>query len=542
MAYKYGIDFGTTNSSIGICFFEDESVHTYIVEMRQKHPVAVLPSIAYLTEEKIYVGDDAKNAFCDIRKNNNGQYIKQIKMMLERKRNNLNYTVGKKTISGDEVIAAFFRKLRIEAEKHVKYLEIEMDGVVLGVPVAFDEVAKDVLRRALYKAGFYSSEEEAEEKTQFVSEPLAVAINYGLDLKQDKTVFIFDFGGGTLDVALVNLKQNIENDILHPHEVIAKDRLSKAGEEINRLFFVNLICKKYGKNFICRQFGISENWSASELWEWMTQNPVGIQMIDKIEECKCELSKRAKTEFSFLGGSVVLDKRNFTKDEFEDAIYDILDEIEELVMSCIDEAIDKDAIEDEYDVDQVIIAGGSSLIPAVQEILYNRFNKHFSLKEDKEDEVIKRMAKYKNNIDSEVMTSIVRGLARVGYESDNMIEDVVDCDYGIMDDMSDNMIVILKKGMSLKENRFNKANFEGIYQDIRCEDRDAAFIKLRVVQRTPDDLKRLGTITINELGGFKYRIYMTIDEECGTLEVNLYDKIKQRWIKIPTKEGIFEIK
>lgn len=541
MAYRYGIDFGTTNSSIAICFYEDESVHTYIVEMRQKHPVAVLPSIAYITEDKIYVGDDAKNAFCDA-KNDDGQYIKQIKMMLERKRNNLSYIVGKKTISGEDVIAEFFRKLRIEAEKHAKDLEMEMDGVVLGVPVAFDEVAKDVLRRALYKAGFYSSEKEAEEKTQFVSEPLAVAINYGLDLKQDKTVFIFDFGGGTLDVALVNLKQNIENDILHPHEVIAKDRLSKAGEEINRLFFINMVCKKYGKNTICRQFGVSEKWTADELWEWMTQNPVGIQMIDKIEESKCELSKRAKTEFSFLGGSVILEKRNFTRDEFEDAICDILDEIDDLVASCIEEAIEKEAIEDEYDVDQVIIAGGSSLIPAVQEILYTRFNKHFSLKEDKEDEVIKRMAKYKNNIDSEVMTSIVRGLARVGYESNNMLEDVVDCDYGIWDDEKDNLIVILRKGTPIKDTKFNKATFEGIYRKVKCKDKEASSVDIKVYQRTPDSLNKLGTITINELGGFKYRIYMTIDRDCGILEVIMYDTIKQRWIKIPTKEGIFEIK
>ena len=541
MSYKYGIDFGTTNSSIAICFSEDDSIHTYVVEMRQKHPVAVLPSIAYITETKIFVGDEAKDAFCDGGKTGNGQYIKQIKMMLEKKRNNLSYTVGTKTVAGVDIIAEFFRRLRIEAEKHAEYLEIDMDGVVLGVPVAFDEVAKDVLRTALYKAGFYRSEEEAEEKTQFVSEPLAVAINYGLDLKQDKTVFIFDFGGGTLDVALVNLKKNIENDILHPHETIATDRLSKAGEEINRLFFVNSICKKYGKSSICKQFKIPESWSSDELWNWMLRDPVGIRLIDRIEECKCDLSKRAKADFSFFGGSVNLEKKYFTKDDFEDSIYDILDEIEELIDSCMEEAIKKGELEDEYDVDQVIIAGGSSLIPAVQEILYNHFNKHFSLKEDKEDEVIKRMAKYKNNIDSEVLTSIVRGLARAGYESGSIPKRVVECDYGIWDDVNDNMIVILKKGTPLKEIYFNKSNFEGKYRKIKCEDKGASSMDIKVYQRTPDSLNKLGTITINELGGFRYRIYMTIDEDYGTLEVMLYDTNRSRWIKIPTKESVFEI-
>ena len=542
MAYKYGIDFGTTNSSIAICFFEDESVHTYVVEMRQKHPVAVLPSIAYITENKIYIGDDAKDAFCDSSSEDDGQYIKQIKMLLEKKRNNLSYTVGNKTIQGVDIIAEFFRKLRIEAEKHVEYLEIDMDGVVLGVPVAFDEVAKDVLKTALYKAGFYNSMDEADDKTVFVSEPLAVAINYGLDLKQDKRVFVFDFGGGTLDLALVNLKKNIENDILHPHEVISKARLTKAGEEINKLFFVNSVCKKYGKKTICKQLGFAENLSYDELWERMLQDPVGIRLIDRVEECKCELSKRAKTDFSFIGGNVVLDKRSFTKDDFEDAIYDLLDEIEELIEECIEEGIDKGEIEDEYEVDQVIIAGGSSLIPCVQDILYNHFNKHFSLKEDKEDEVVKKMARHKNNIDSEVMTSIVRGLARVGYESDKLYEDVVDCDYGIWDDVNDNLIVILKKGTPLKEQRFNKSNFEGKFRKIKCEDKDASTMNIKVYQRTPDSMNRLGTISINELGGFKYKIYMTIDEDCGMLEVMLYDTNRARWIKIPTKESVFEIK
>lgn len=541
MAYKYGIDFGTTNSSIAICFSEDDSIHTYVVEMRQKHPVAVLPSIAYVTKDKIYVGDDAKDAFCDPNSNTHGQYIKQIKMQLERKRNNLQYTVDGVTIQGVDIIAEFFRKLRIEAEKHVEYLEIEMDGVVLGVPVAFDEVAKNVLKAALVKAGFYKSEREADLKTQFVSEPLAVAINYGLDLRQDKTVFIFDFGGGTLDVALVNLKKNIENDILHPHEVISKDRLSKAGEEINKLFFKNAILPKYGKSFLCRQFRVNESWSVDELWQWMVNDPVGIQLIDRVEECKIDLSKRAKADFSFIGGNIILDRRVFTKDDFEDAIYDLIDEIEELIDNCLEEAIDKDEIEDEYDIDQVIIAGGSSLIPAVQEILYNHFNKRFSLKEDRPDEVVKKIAKHKNNIDSEVMTSIVRGLARVGYESDNMIEDVVDCDYGIWDSVKNNMIVILEKGTPIRETKFNKANLEGKYRNIKCADEDAAAMDLQVYQRTPDSVNRLGTITIHDLGGFKYRIYMTIDEDCGTLEVMLYDKNRSRWIKIPTKESVFDI-
>lgn len=525
MAYKYGIDFGTTNSSIAICYEEDNKKTIHTIKLRDKHPNYVLPSVAFITEDKIFVGDDAVDAFCDPEYFAKGQFIKQIKIMLEKKRNNLSYTVGNKTVSGEDIIAEIFRRLRIEAQKHTDYLELDMDGVVLGVPVAFDEVAKDVLRNALYKAGFYKSLSEAESKTQFVSEPLAVAINYGLDLKQDKTVFIFDFGGGTLDVALVNLKQNIENDILHPHEVIAKDRLTKAGEEINRLFFVNSICPKYGRTKLARQFNVPEDWTADEIWDWMLQNPIGIRFIDAIEECKCDLSYKFNTELSFIGGTVALEPKKFTRDDFDLAISDVLDDIRELIENCIEEGIDKEAIENQYDVDQAIIAGGSSLIPVVQTILYDFFNKHLTVKKE-----------------SEVLSSIVRGLAIVGFESSRLVDDVVDCDYGIWDDKNENLIVILEKGTPIKQTKFNQFTLDGKYRRIKCEDTNASHINIKVYQKTPDSLNRLGTITIHELGGFRYRIYMTISEDCGTLDVMLYDSIKSSWIKIPTKESSFIIK
>ena len=541
MAYKYGIDFGTTNSSIALCFCEEDGVHTYVVEMRQRHPVTVLPSLAYVTKDSIYVGDEAKNCFCDSGNYEKGLFIKQIKSQLEKERNDLRYVIDGKTVYGVDIIAEIFKKLRLEAEKHLEYLEIEMNGVVLGVPVAFDESAKNILKKALVKAGFYKSLKEADKQTQFVSEPLAVAVHYGINLRENKKVFIFDFGGGTLDVALVNLKNNIENDILHPHEVIAKERLSKAGEEINRLFFINAIVPKYGIKNILRQFNINKSFSGEELWQWMLNDPVGIQLIDEVEECKMDLSRRVKVFFSFIGGPVVLDKELITRDNFERAIDDMLEDIDNLIENCLDAACESGEIEDEYDIDQVIIAGGSSLIPAVQELLHDRFNRRFSLMEDREDLAVRRIAKHKNYIDSEVMTSIVRGLAHVGYESQSMIEDIVDCDYGILDSLNNDMIVVLGKGIPIKDTKINKKTRKGISRRIKCVDQNASRMSLDVVQRTPDSLNKLGTIKISDLGTYQYRIYMTIDKEYGTLEVLLLDYNKDRWIKIPTDQGVYNI-
>ena len=147
MAYKYGIDFGTTNSSIAICFVgEDQKKHTYVVERDREHPpFSVLPSLFYLDEKSIWVGDEAENKYCNQIGNVKGTLIKKIKLFLESKRQNLTYQVESRTYSGAEIIAELFRKLREDAEKHLDYLGIQMDGVVLGVPVAYDQIAKNVL-------------------------------------------------------------------------------------------------------------------------------------------------------------------------------------------------------------------------------------------------------------------------------------------------------------------------------------------------------------------------------------------------------------
>ena len=78
----------------------------------------------------------------------------------------------------------------------------------MGVPVQYGDIQKNVLKKALVRAGFYKDANEAEKKTEFVSEPIAVAVHYGLDLQKDTTVLVFDFGGGTLDLAIVNLKRS----------------------------------------------------------------------------------------------------------------------------------------------------------------------------------------------------------------------------------------------------------------------------------------------------------------------------------------------
>lgn len=544
MAYKYGIDFGTTNSSIAICFIgDDEEKHTLVVDRERPHPpFTLLPSLFYIDENEILVGDEAEYKYCNMKGDDNrGIFVKKIKLFLEKKGQNLNYKVGDKVYDGCDIIAELFRRLREDAEKHIAYLDnVQMDGVVIGVPVAFDQIAKNILTEALYKAGFYQSLEEASRKTEFVSEPIAVAIHYGLDLKKDMTVMIYDHGGGTLDLAIVNLKENIEDDVLHPHETISKDRRNYGGEELTRMFFVNCFCKdkKYGRANLCRKFGLPTDLSENELWMKLVEMPEGIKLIQSIEECKCELSKKIESKFSFVGTKVVLDVKTFYREEFEESIQEVLDSIDEMIDDCL-EAGD---IDDPYDIDKVIIAGGSSLIPAIQEIITSKFGYNkLAVKGVDDDKFVKEVARIKG-AESQVLTSIVRGLARVGFERTQLVEDVVDCSFGLWDGIRNNYIEIIPAGIPVKDTEFSKLTQEGLNKEVECPMSTATAVDVPVYQRKYDGDHKLGTICIRHPGSMQYRIYMTIHPESGMLEVILYDIKQKRWIDdIPLNERRYEI-
>ena len=542
MAYKYGIDFGTTNSSIALHFSgDDDEQHTYVVEMRKTLPKVVLPSLFFVDDGKIWVGDEAEEKSGAKGENiSKNQFIKKIKLDLEAQGQNLVYDLDGRKVKGVDLIAELLKKLRLEAEVHAKDLELDMDGVVMGVPVEYDQIAKNVLIEALYKAGFYTSLSEACKKTEFVSEPIAVAIHYGLDLKKDMTVLVFDFGGGTLDLALVNLKENLGENILHPHTTIAKVRDTIGGEELNKLFFINSFCKpnKYGKEKIARAFGLSSSLSEIELWEGLLKKSQGIKFIREIERCKCDLSKRSHCKFSFIGRNVVLNEKTFYRDDFVMAIDEILRKIKMLINKCLEQG----NITDPYEIDRVILAGGSSLIPAVQDILADEFGyNHVQVKDDENDEFVKKYAS--SSLDSEVLTSIVRGLAMVGYKNNQLVEDVVDCDYGLWDDAKQIFLPIIEKGIPVKETRFNKLAQQGKYRLVQCIDMNPSTVEVKVFQNNLNGYHKLGTISIPHPGGKKYKIYMTIDEENGMLEVVLYDVVRHSWIEdIPLNERRYELK
>lgn len=538
MIYKYGIDFGTTNSSIAMRFIgDDKEEHTLVVDVKNTLPRETIPSVVLFGENgHIYAGVDALNRYMQGGLNSKKfRYIKKIKLDLEKYGSRLEYQVGNCKVKGVDLIAEILKTLRLKAEKEAQDLGLDMSGVVMGVPVQYGDIQKNVLKEALLKAGFYKTPEAVDACTEFVSEPIAVAVHYGLNLTHDTTVLVFDFGGGTLDLAIVNLKNQVSPDRLHPHQTLSKERITLGGEELTRLFFINSFCnqKKYGLKRICGEFGFNKNLTPVQVWEKLLKCEDGIRFIEEIEKCKCDLSKASKYRFSFIGPNIQFEEKIFYRDDFTAAIESKLEEIDELIDVCLENG----NITDAFDIDYVILAGGSSMIPAVQDLLIDRFGrKRVSSKMATPDKFVKNIKKNLAN-ESEVLTSIVRGLAMVGCKNQELIDDLVDSDYGVWDSIANDFIPIIRKGTPVKKTTLDIISKQGMYEAVECIDKDVSSVEVCVYQRNLTGEHQLGIINIPNPGGKKYRIYMQVDKKKGTLEVTIYDTIKQRWIdEIPLNE------
>lgn len=546
MVYKYGIDFGTTNSSIGLCLIgTDQKEHTYIAEVRDSRPQEVVPSVAFIREDKKHGNKLQISMLEDARSRGklqgDGVCIKRIKLALEEQGSALTCRVGHRTVKGVEVLAEMFRYLRLRGMRLADELKVDTSGVVLGVPVEYGDVEKNVLKEALFKAGFYKSLEDAEQRTEFVSEPIAVAVHYGLNLSDDKTVLVFDFGGGTLDVAILNLKKQVGKDKLHPHEVLAKERLTLGGEELSRLFFVKCFCSldKYGTKRIAKALKLNRGISSDELWEKLPTVPGGMDFIEELERCKFALSYAKKYDFSFSGAHSNLETVTFYRDDFEMAIEDALAKIDALLEDALTDA----QLDDAYDIDQVILAGGSSLIPAVQTLLVDKFgDRRVSSSPITDGHREGRAVRGNLAKESEALTSIVRGLSMVGCREESRVEDIVDSDYGVMDSKLKEFFPIIKRGTLVSATIVNQVTQEGIYEDFQASDMRATSIRIEVCQRKQGTVTLLGTIRIANPGSKKYSIYMQVNRKKGMLQVIIYDRGHQRWIsEIPLNERIFTV-
>ena len=321
MAKIIGIDLGTTFSAVSVM----EGGKPKIIPNTEGNNTT--PSVVSINGSEVLVGDIARRGAIANPKNT----IRSIKRLMGTKKMT---KIEDKEYSPEQVSAMILQKLKKDAEA---YLGHEVTDAVITVPAYFGDAQRNATKDAGAIAGLNVK--------RIINEPTAAALAYGLDKSHDHTILVFDFGGGTFDVSLLELGGGV-------FEVKATSGDNfLGGDDIDNLI-IEFLAKEFKKD---SGIDLTNDLSAMQ------------RLKEAAEKAKIELSSSQQTKitipyiFSDDKGPKHLDV-NLTRANFEK----ICDTIFEKLKAPTKQAI-KDAKSPK--IDKVILVGGSTRIPKVQEIV-----------------------------------------------------------------------------------------------------------------------------------------------------------------------------
>ena len=371
MSKIIGIDLGTTNSCVAIYEGGEAKVITNAEGSR------TTPSVVAFKKGDIIVGQKAKNQMVT-----NKDTISSIKRKMGTSDK---VHANDKDYTPEEISAMILSDLKKTAEE---YLGEKVTRAVITVPAYFNDSQRQATKNAGKIAGL--------EVERIINEPTAAALAYGLD-KQDKTqtVLVYDLGGGTFDVSILELGDGV-------FEVKATSGNNKLGGDDFDERIMDWMVKEFKK-----EEGID-----------LTKDKMAMQRVkDAAEKAKKDLSGMSSTEISlpFISqgedGPIHLNL-SLTKAKFEDLISDLVESTLEPVRKAM-----KDAKLTKKDIDKVLLVGGSTRVPCVQELVKKELDKEPS-KEVNPDEVV-------------AMGAAIQGGVLTGDVNDIVLLDVTPLSLGI---------------------------------------------------------------------------------------------------------------
>ncbi|MBN8208346.1 molecular chaperone DnaK [Bacillus sp. NTK071] len=323
MSKIIGIDLGTTNSCIAVMEGGEATV------IPNPEGSRTTPSVVAFKDEERLVGEVAKRQA--ITNPNTIQSIKR-HMGTDHKED-----VNGKTFSPQEISAIILQKLKSYAED---YLGEGVEKAVITVPAYFNDAERQATKDAGKIAGL--------EVERIVNEPTAAALAYGLDKEdEDQTILVFDLGGGTFDVSILELG----GGVFEVKSTAGDNRLG--GDDFDQVIIDHLVAE------FKKDTGVD-----------LGQDKMALQRLkDAAEKAKKDLSGVAQTQISlpFITADASGPKHlelNLTRAKFEELSANLV----ERTMAPTRQAL-KDAGMSPSELDKVILVGGSTRIPAVQEAI-----------------------------------------------------------------------------------------------------------------------------------------------------------------------------
>ncbi len=346
-----GIDLGTTNSVVAVM----EGGEPVVITNREGNRLT--PSVVAFTKDgERLVGQIARRQavtnpektvysikrFMGRRYAEVKEEISMVPYKVVSKNSDVWVRIDDKEYAPPEISALVLQKLKEAAED---YLGEKVTEAVITVPAYFNDSQRQATKDAGRIAGL--------DVKRIINEPTAAALAYGLDKKKDETIAVYDFGGGTFDISILEVGDNVV-------EVKATNGDTHLG----------------GDNFDQRVM----DWLVSEFKREqgidLSRDPMAMQRLKEAgEKAKCELSTVAETDINlpFITADASGPKHllmKLTRAKFEQMIEDL---VERSADPC------KQALRDDgltpSEIDEVVLVGGSTRVPMVQQVVKRLFNK-----------------------------------------------------------------------------------------------------------------------------------------------------------------------
>jgi hypothetical chaperone protein len=418
MSIKVGIDFGTSNS--GVAVYDGQKVRVLPVDPKNVQP-EVIKTVLYITKEyRAYLGQEAAEAYYRDNVNRQRRFVKQWAGELDYRGADMHYVrdifvyvdelkpgrllqylktalrkegykgtqVFERHYSAGDLAKTYLTLLKRRAED---VLGEPIHAATLGRPVKFsespeqDQKAEETLRQAAHEAGFT--------EVDFELEPIAAALYYEQSISKPENVVIFDFGGGTLDIAVMRLGDG-------KRKVYASGGVDIAGSDFDRTIIEKRMLPHFGYGKVKHHPEILEMIHAIPDWmalpelgtpinrtvlhkaiqakiapvrlkalEQLIYNDLAFTFYNRVEAGKIALSKEGATVISLEDKNIALWEM-YTRYQFEADIHHYLNEVEKVLL----DTIAKSGLEPGQ-IDAVVKTGGSSNIPLFSGMLARVFGK-----------------------------------------------------------------------------------------------------------------------------------------------------------------------
>ena len=416
---RLGIDFGTTNSGVGL--FDGEQVRVLPVDRRNKD-ASVVRTLLYLTrDDQVYIGQAAIDTYYEqnigrarrLTKKVVGEievvaaemfFVRQVHVMVDEltpgrlfqslksglKEAGFSGTdVFGRTFSLEELIALYLSELRERASEIVGQ---RITSVVLGRPVnfgadaSFNELAERRLRTAAELAGF--------EDIVFELEPIAAALSYQRTIERPQCILVFDFGGGTLDLTVMRVGGD-------EREVLATGGINIAGDTFDQEILRYRVLDYFGRGTTIGERDLPfpahlteslTHWqeipalskpetlqmldeaqrtgshpSRVQALESLVVNNYGFALFDVVEQAKCELSEGFHAVVRLQAQDIDV-WQLLTRAQFETLIVGHRRKI----AGCVQDTVRRSGLRPD-EIDAVVRTGGSSQIPCFVALLADQF-------------------------------------------------------------------------------------------------------------------------------------------------------------------------